>query len=97
MDENFEIRNLNVDKVDVIFPQDTDSNKEVTILGVQGQSGTTFKLNDGGNITLEFDGVYEINTHDIGIGGLKKIEITNVPAGSMVAVTMVIEGGNTNE
>lgn len=94
MDENFEIRNLTINKADIIFPGETDINKEVTILGIQGQSGTIFKLNDGGEITLEFDGVYELNTHDIGIGGLKKIEIVNVPAGSEVAVTMVIEGGN---
>lgn len=69
--------------------------KQVSILGIQGQKGTKFKLNNGGEISLEFDGIYELDTEEIGMGKINQIEITTVPTGSVVSLDLVIEGGNT--
>ena len=97
--DDFEIRQVIISadeaKSYIVFDNDIkeeDRNKTVKILNIEGTKDTIFKLNNGGEIQMEFYGVYELDLDAIG-GDLNKIEICSANSEVIVNMVIAIKGG----
>lgn len=97
--DDFEIRQVTISadetKPYTVFDNDKkeeDKNKIVKILNIEGTKDTIFKLNNGGEIQMEFYGVYELDLDAIG-GDLNKIEIYSANSEVIVNMVIAIKGG----
>lgn len=97
--DDFEIRQVIISadeaKPYTVFDNDKkeeDKNKTIKILNIEGTKDTIFKLNNGGEIQMEFYGVYELDLDAIG-GDLNKIEICSANSEVIVNMVIAIKGG----